>query len=154
MSPLRDPNMRAAVALALSATLLAACQPMGVEEAGNGFDIPPGEVRVAAVEARGSRVTMRMSNGDRCVGLRPEGTQSGWSGVTQDCGFALPYDVTFKQGGAPMRFTIEDPSGAMAPDGTLRPRAEVYVTDVDGIRRLFIAALGPGTRLTTAPVES
>ena len=100
--------MRPSLAV-LAPLALAACQPLGSETGGGGFDIPPGEVRVAGVQASGSRVTLAMSNGTRCVGLRPEGTQSGWSGVTGDCGFALPYDVTFKQGGAPTRFTIEDP---------------------------------------------
>lgn len=125
---------------------IAACQPVvdgGV--AGQGVAVPPGEVRVAAVSASPNQLTIRMSNGNRCRAERPEGVSGNWSGVTsgEDCGFALPFDVTYKQGAVPQRFTIE-----AAPAG-VGPRAEVFVTDVDGVRRLFAAPLGPNVRFGT-----
>lgn len=125
---------------------IAACQPIldagGVEQ---GVAVPPGEVRVAAVSASATQVTIRMSNGNRCRAERPEGQTGNWSGVTsgEDCGFALPFAVTYKQGAVPQRYTIE-----AAPAG-VGPRAEVFVTDVDGVRRLFAAPLGPNVRFET-----
>ncbi|WP_179379520.1 hypothetical protein [Jannaschia marina] len=123
---------------------IAACQPIvpGAGGSGQGAPVPAGEVRVAAVSASPSRVTIRMSDGARCVVERPEGTPGNWSGVTsgEDCGYQLPFTVAFKQGAVPQRFTIE-----AAPAG-VGPRAEVFVTDVDGVRRLFAAPLGPNVR--------
>lgn len=126
---------------------IAACQPVSSGTGGSAVvDIPPGEVRVAAVDASPSQVTFRLSNGKRCVAERPEGEPGNWSGVTsgEDCGFRLPFAVTFKQGAVPQRFTIE-----AAPAGT-GPRAEVFVTDVDGVRRLFSAPLRANVRFGTA----
>lgn len=100
---------------------------------------PSAETRVADVAVRPDRLTLRMSDGARCVAFRPEGVQGGWSGVTADCGYQLPYAVTFAApGGDPTRFTIEDGFGTVGADGRPGARAEVYVTDVDGIRKLFI----------------
>lgn len=124
---------------------LAGCVVAGMP--GAGVAVPPGQVRVARAEATPSTVTLVMSNGERCTATRPEGARGGWSGVTGDCGFALPVTVAFRQGGDPARFRVEAPIGvALGPDGTPGPRAEVFVTDVDGVRRLFIASLGPRVR--------
>ncbi|CTQ50416.1 hypothetical protein [Jannaschia donghaensis] len=124
---------------------IAACQPILPGASGAAANIPPGEVRVASVAATPARVTLRLSNGKRCVAERPEGVPGNWSGVTsgEDCGYRLPFAVTFKQGAVPQRFTIE-----AAPAGT-GPRAEVYVTDIDGVRRLFAAPLGSNVRFET-----
>ena len=103
--------------------------------------IPEGAVRVSEVAVRPGAVTIRTSDGARCVSERPEGTAAGWSGVTADCGYALPYTVTFARGGDPSRFVVEEPGGAITADGTPGPRAEVFVTDVDGVRRLFVVPL-------------
>lgn len=126
---------------------IAACQPIVLGEGGAGgaVAVPPGQVRVAAVDASPDRVTIRMSNGNRCVAERPEGEQGNWSGVTsgEDCGYRLPFAVTFRQGAVPQRYTIE-----AAPAGT-GPRAEVFVTDVDGVRRLFASPLRSNVRFET-----
>lgn len=126
---------------------LAACQTVGssgplVE---SNIVVPEGETRIVAVQATPDRVTFRMSDGSRCIGIRPEGTPAGWSGATTDCGFALPYTVTFRQTAVPQRFTIE-----AAPAGT-GPRAEIFVTDTDGVRRLFAAPLADNVRFEAAP---
>ncbi|MEM7490403.1 MAG: hypothetical protein AAF390_14875 [Pseudomonadota bacterium] len=137
--------MRPAVLLLLP--FIAACQGVdgfGLTEEG----VDDGPLRIVAAEARASRVTLRLSDGTRCVGERPEGVQTGWSGVTAtDCGYGLPYTVAFRRGGSPQRFTIEDPRGTLTEQGVPGPRAEVFVTDVDGTRKLFITPLGRGTRL-------
>ncbi len=124
------------------ALLLAACQPIVLGEGGGSADIPAGEVRVAGVEATASRVTLQLSNGRRCRVDRPEGELGNWSGVTsgEDCGYQLPFFVSFKQGAVSQRFVIE------APVAGTGPRAEVFVTDVDGVRRLFSAPLPKGVR--------
>lgn len=125
---------------------IAACQPiLDTAGAGQGVEVPPGEVRVAAVAASANRVTIRLSNGARCRAERPEGVTGNWSGVTagEECGFALPFAVTYRQGAVPQRYTIE-----AAPAG-VGPRAEIFVTDVDGVRRLFAAPLGPNVRFET-----
>jgi len=105
--------------------------------------VPDGPVRVADVSVRPDRLTLRLSDGARCVANRPEGLSSGWTGITSDCGYALPFSVTFRQGGEPSRFAIEESFGAVTPDGRVGARAEVYVTDVDGIRKLFIRPMSP-----------
>lgn len=109
--------------------------------------VPPGQVRVVAAQATPSMIALRMSNGERCTATRPEGVTGSWSGTTGDCGYALPFTVTFRQGGDPARFRVEAPSGAaLGPDGTPGPRAEIFVVDVDGVRRLFTAPLGRNVR--------
>lgn len=137
--------MRILLALPL---LLAAC----VESdpfAAVGSDVADGSqagpVRVVDLSLRSNRVTLRMSDGARCVSLRPEGEVSGWSGVTTECPYQLPVSVTFVQGGDASRFTIEENIGApIGEDGKIGPRAEVYVTDVDGNRKLFLRPI-PGS---------
>ncbi|MEM7642024.1 MAG: hypothetical protein AAF366_05800 [Pseudomonadota bacterium] len=142
--------MRFALLLMLPA--LAACQTI------DGFgpeEVVEGPLRVVAAEARANRVTLRISDGSRCVGERPEGTDSGWSGVTDPgCGYALPYTILFRQGGSSQRFAIEDPRGTLTEDGVPGPRAEIFVTDVDGRRKLFVTPLGRDTRLVTPPPEA
>ncbi|CTQ32919.1 hypothetical protein [Jannaschia rubra] len=109
-------------------------------------DAPPSaEVRVVGVKARPDRVTIRLSDGARCVGERPENEPGGWSGITTGCGYQLPYTVVLKQGVEGQRYTIETPTAGTGP------RAEVLVTDVDGIRRLFTSAFGPDVRFETLP---
>lgn len=128
---------------------IAACVPAG--EGSAPAAVPPGQVRVVQAQATPSTLTLRMSNGERCTGMRPEGTTGSWSGTTGDCGYALPYTVTFRQGGNPARFRVEAPSGAaIGPDGVPGPRAEIFVTDVDGVRRLFSAPLGRNVRFEVA----
>lgn len=148
--------MRPAIILALP-LLGAACVPStftdGRSAAPDGT--PSGETRIAAVEATPRRLVVRLSDGARCVSERPEGVPGGWSGVTPaECGYALPYTVTFQEGGSPSRFIIEDPTGVpVGPDGGPGPRAEVFITDVGGQRRLFISPLGPNVRFETLPPE-
>ena len=106
-------------------------------------DGPSATAFVSEVTVRPSRLVIRMSDGARCVADRPEGERSGWSGVTSDCGYELPYAVTFARGGVPSRFTIEESFGTTDRDGNPGPRAEVFVTDVDGNRKLFLRPLSP-----------
>ena len=120
---------------------LGACVPAGLGLPGAGVAVPPGEVRVTRAVVTASTVTLRLSNGERCLGARPEGTTGNWTGVTAECGYALPYAVFFRQGGSRSRYIVEAPGAPLAPDGTPGPRAEVFVTDVDGQRRLFTAPL-------------
>ena len=133
--------------LALLALPLAACVDTVSGFGGRGGavptpdPIPAGQIRVATVSARPSAVTITLSDGTRCVSARPEGVPSGWSGTTSDCPYAIPYVVTFARGGDPSRFTVERPGGAITRDGTPGPRAEVFVTDLDGVRRLFVVPL-------------
>ena len=140
--------MRPNALLALPLLILAACQggdPFaaitdGVPRAPR--DGPSAEARVADVAVRPDRVTFRLTDGARCVSNRPEGETGNWSGITQDCGYQLPFSVTFSAGGGDAsRFTIEDSFGTLTPEGGSGPRAEVFVTDVDGIRKLFIRPL-------------
>lgn len=139
----------------LAALALAACQPitdaLDGGGSGQGVAVPEGEVRVVDASATPGRVTIRLSDGARCTADRPEGVPGGWSGVTADCGYALPYTVTFQQGAVAQRYTIE---AATAGTG---PRAEIFVTDVDGVRRLFTSPLGANVRFEapgeTAPAE-
>lgn len=107
---------------------------------------PTDRARIADVQIRPSRLTIRMTDGARCVADRPEDEQGGWSGVTSDCGYQLPYDVVFREGGNPARFIVEESFGVVGADGTLRPRAEVYVIDVDGMRKQFISPLSESVR--------
>ena len=141
------------ILLLLIPLALGACQPIGVEgSAAQGVVVPEGEVRVVEARANASRVTLRLSDGSRCVGMRPEGVPGGWSGVTGDCGYALPYSVVFRPGGDdPARFRIEAPTLPLGPDGRPGPRAEIFVIDVDGVRRLFTAPLGRNVRFEPAP---
>ncbi|TFL16971.1 hypothetical protein [Jannaschia formosa] len=142
--------MRPALLLALP-FLGVACVPMteglGTETRAE----PAGPPRVTGVEASPSRVVIRVSDGARCTADRPEGVPGGWTGTTApDCGYVIPFTVEFHQGGSRSRFIIEDPTGVpLGPDGAPGPRAEVFVTDLDGQRRLFIAPLGPNVRFET-----
>jgi hypothetical protein len=140
-------------ALCLLTIPMAGCIPFPIGGIDRG--IPLEEVRVAAVEVTPTRLSATMSNGDRCRAERPETERGGWSGVTSDCPFALPFTVTFQQAGSGSRFIIEDPTGVpVGEDGGPGPRAEVFLTDVDGQRRLFIAPLGPNVRFETMPPAS
>lgn len=147
--------MRPALFLALP-LLAAACVPVVDESISAGPDgVPSGETRVASVVASPNRLTVRMTDGARCVSQRPEGELGGWSGVTADCGYQLPYAVTFVQGGSPARFVIEDPTGVpQDANGAPGPRAEIVITDVSGQRRLFVSALGPNVRFAEQPPAS
>ncbi|SFI20260.1 hypothetical protein [Jannaschia pohangensis] len=140
-----------ALALALVPLALAACQPISGAGGATSTPVPSGQVRVADASATPNRLTLRMSDGARCVADRPEGQTGGWSGVTQDCGYALPFTVAFYQSGTAQRFTIEATPVPLGPDGRPGARAEIFVTDVDGVRRLFISSLGPNVRFETAP---
>ncbi|WP_371153520.1 hypothetical protein [Jannaschia sp. 2305UL9-9] len=144
--------MRPAFLLSLP-LLAAACVPVIDESVSATPDgTPSGEARIVSVVAAPSRLTIRLSDGARCVSQRPEGVPGGWSGVTADCGYQLPYTVTFVRGGSSARFVIEDPTGVpQGPDGQPGPRAEVFVTDVSGQRRLFVSPLGPNVRFEEQP---
>jgi hypothetical protein len=111
---------------------------------------PSDATRISDVAVRPDQLSITMSDGARCVAARPAGETGGWSGTTDNCGYALPYDVIFRQGGNPARFAVEESFGTVAPDGALRPRAEVYVRDVDGVRKQFIRPLGENVRFTPA----
>ncbi|KIT16064.1 hypothetical protein [Jannaschia aquimarina] len=128
--------------LLLCPLLLAACVETGGLSTGGAEGTPRFGASVVDVTARPSQVTFRMADGSRCIGERPEGERSGWSGVTDEaCGYALPYSVSFSRGGQARRFTIEDPGGTLTGGGQAGPRAEVFVTDTDGQRRLFVRPL-------------
>ncbi|PWJ19271.1 hypothetical protein [Jannaschia seohaensis] len=132
----------------------AACVPM-TDGAVTRADLE-GPPRVASVDASPNRVVIRVSDGARCTAERPEGVLAGWSGVTEEeCGYVLPFTVEFHQGGVASRFIIEDPTGVpVGPDGGPGPRAEVFVTDIDGVRRLFFSPLGPNVRFEKRPAAS
>ncbi len=141
------------ILLLLPLVATAACQP--IETLTDGMPRaaaePSRETRVETVAVTANRVTLRMTDGARCVGQRPEDVQSGWSGVTDNCGYELPYTVVFRTGGDPARFRIEAPGGApITEDGSPGPRAEVFVTDVDGVRRLFVTGLSGNVRIERA----
>lgn len=103
---------------------------------------PSAATRVADVSIRPNQLTITMSDGARCVAERPEGELSGWSGTTDNCGYALPFSVLFFAGGDnTARFTVEEPFDVIGTDGTLMPRAEVYITDVDGVQKQFVSSL-------------
>ena len=132
---------------------LMACQPIGAPAPGVRA-IPEGEVGVIGVRASPSQVTIRLSDGSVCEGVRPEDEPGGWSGVTGDCPYALPYTVTFRQGGVPQRYVIEAPQLPVGPDGVPGPRAEVFVTEPDGVRRLFMSPLDRNVRFGPPPGEA
>lgn len=148
---------RAFAAFLPLSVLLSACQVEGLpglSTVGSGAAPVAGPPRILSVQARAAEVAFRMSTGTTCRGVRPEGVQTGWSGSTDpECGYALPYRVEFRQGGRAQRFTIEHPWMGLGADGTPGPRAEVFVTDVDGQRKLFLSPLGSGTRLAPAPTS-
>ncbi len=137
------------LSLSLAVLLAAGCQPItgAFDDAAarSGVIVPEGEVRVIEASASPSVVEIRLSDGARCTADRPEGEAGGWSGVTSDCGYQLPYTVTFQQGTVPQRFAIETPTAGTGP------RAEIFVTDVDGVRRLFSSPLGDNVRFDTGP---
>lgn len=137
--------MRAALFLTI-ALPLAGCQDIvaGTNRAPQGG--PSEGTRIVEARATATRVILKLSDGARCVGLRPDEAAAGWSGVTADCGYELPYTVTFRSGGDPTRFTIEESFGTADAEGRPGPRAEIFVTDVDGTRRLFLSPLPAGTR--------
>ena len=142
--------MRIATLLVLP-LLSVACVPVtGTGTGAGAVSIPPGEVRIVSASATPNRLTVQMSNRTTCISDRPESERGGWSGVTSDCGYALPFSVTFQQGGSPDRFLIEDPAGIPGDGaGGLGPRAEIFVTDVDGRSRLFVSPLGANVRFGT-----
>lgn len=102
---------------------------------------PSDAARIADVKIRADELTITMTDGARCVAPRPEGVNTGWSGTTDNCGYALPYEVIFRIGGNPARFIVEEAFGAIGGDGVLMPRAEAYVIDVNGVRKQFISPL-------------
>ena len=132
--------MRATPTLAILAVSIAGCVDVG-GQAGGPVASPSAGPRIADVQVRPNRLTVRMSDGARCVAERPEGVQSGWSGTTADCGYALPFTVTFARGGDAGRFSVEEGFGSVTETGVPGPRAEVFITDVDGVRRLFMRPL-------------
>jgi hypothetical protein len=145
-------RMRPILPAALALVLLAGCvavDPLTGDLVQTGPRAAQGgtseATRVSGSIVTAERVTLRMSDGARCVGDRPEGEAAGWSGVTTGCGYELPYTVTFVQGGSAQRAVVEAVPVGAGPDGRLAPRAEVYVTDVDGLRRLFVSPLSGGT---------
>lgn len=109
--------------------------------------------RVADVTIRPSVLTITMTDGARCVAERPESETSGWSGTTDNCGYALPFSVLFFAGSDnPARFTVEKPFDVIGTDGGLMPRAEVYITDVDGVQKQFVSSLS-NARVEVAPAS-
>ena len=120
--------------------LMAACVETG-GQAGGPVAVATDRARIAGVSIRPSRLTVEMSDGTTCVADRPEGVAGGWSGVTGGCGHALPFTVTFARGGEAARFAIERGFGTVTAAGVPGPRAEAFVTDVDGVRRLFVGPL-------------
>ena len=131
--------------LSLAALAGVACAPVGAPTGGTFPAEPSGPPRVAFVAAGANQVTITMTDRARCVGLRPEGTNSGWSGTTTDCAYQLPYSVEFRTAAPPGRFGIEEGFGIGQG-----PRAEIYVTDTDGVRKLFLASLGSNVSLEVA----
>ena len=118
----------------------AACAPVGTTVANgptNATTAPGGPPRVAAVGPGRGGFVVRMTDGARCRALRPEGINTGWSGTTTDCAYALPYTVAFVARTPPGRFGIEEGFGLAG-----QPRAEVFVTDTDGQRKLYLSPLG------------
>ena len=104
--------------------------------------VPSSSARVAEVSVRPDVLSITMTDGARCVAERPEDIRTGWSGTTDNCGYALPFSVLFFAGAEdPARFAVEPGSEVIAADGTLMPRAEVYVTDVDGVQKQFVRRL-------------
>ena len=130
--------------LSLAAVGTVACAPVGAPSGGPTAAAPSGPPRVAFVSAGANQVTITMTDRARCTGARPEGTNSGWSGTTTDCAYQLPYSVEFRTAAPPGRFGIEEGFGIGQG-----PRAEVYVTDTDGVRKLFLASLGSNVTLST-----
>lgn len=109
-----------------------------------------GQAQVTGVVVRAAQLSVQMSDGARCVMARPETAKGSWSGVTEGCGYALPFDVVFRAAGEPAaRFLIEENPGVEISNGTVGARAEVYIRDVDGQRKQFVQPLGPGVRITT-----
>ncbi|MEM9795672.1 MAG: hypothetical protein AAF919_04240 [Pseudomonadota bacterium] len=132
--------------LCLVPLAVAACQPVP-----GAVDVPPGEVRVVSATANAQRAVIRLSDGARCVSDRPADAQAGWSGVTAECGYELPFTVTYRRGGErPQRFKLEESFGAVDAEGNPVARSEIFVTDTDGVRRLFVAPLGRSVRFETA----
>lgn len=104
--------------------------------------VPSSSARVAEVSVRPDVLSITMTDGARCVAERPDDIRTGWSGMTDNCGYALPFSVLFFAGAEdPARFAVEPGPAVIAADGTLMPRAEVYVTDVDGVQKQFVRRL-------------
>ena len=104
--------------------------------------VPSGSARVAEVSVRPDVLSITMTDGVRCVAERPDDIRTGWSGTTHNCGYALPFSVLFFAGAEDSaRFAVEPGPEVIGADGTLMPRAEVYVTDADGVQKQFVRRL-------------
>ena len=130
-----------------SVLVLAACEPsprpVAVE--------PSDAARIAAVEIGAVRFAITMSDGARCVVERPKELTGGWSGTTDNCGYALPYEVVYNlRSEAADRFKVEQDFGVLGADGAVKPRVEIFVVDVDGTRRQFLAPLPESATIRAA----
>lgn len=115
--------------------------------------VPSRSARVAEVSVRPDVLSITMTDGARCVAERPDNIRTGWSGTTENCGYALPFSVLFFAGAEdPARFAVEPGPEVICADGTLLPRAEVYVTDVDGVQKQFVRRLDNVRIRVVAPV--
>lgn len=120
----------------LGCLVVAACSEVPVTRE------PSDLTRIQDVRIRPDVLTITMSDGARCIAERPEEIKSGWSGVTDNCGYALPFTVTFFQGGRnPARFVVEEAFGVLDGEDILQPRAEAYIRDVNGVQKLFVSPL-------------
>lgn len=127
--------MRAAIVLG---SLLGVVSCIGTPVA----KVPSDATRVAEVAVRPDVLVISMTDGARCVARRPKEVRSGWSGITENCGYALPFSVLFFAGAEDMtRFVVEPVGTVIGADGALLPRAEVYITDVDGVQKQFVQPL-------------
>lgn len=104
--------------------------------------VPSDGARVAQVSVRPDVLAITMTDGARCVAQRPTDVRSGWSGVMDNCSYALPFSVLFFAGADdPSRFAVEPAADVAGEGGVLNPRAEVYITDVDGVQKQFVQRL-------------
>ena len=91
-----------------------------------------GAPRPADVTLSQTHLTVRMSNGERCIGPRPAGEAGGWSGRFTDCSARYDYNVAIQPGANPVRMVFSEALTALGLQSALVPAADVTISDGSG----------------------
>ena len=85
------------------------------------------------------KLSVRMSNGQTCVGgVLTDGTRS-WGGPLAGCPEGWRYRIVLSDRTNPARFVVEEVLTALELDSALAPRAEVTVTSPTNFATTFLS---------------